>query len=123
MSGHRNAFHFIPVIEQMIFYGIESENAAIYTGVIGVFFFFGLFGEVFGSLLSKEWKYKNRTSQIFILALKVSFYTFHLIIGYFVMLALMSYNSALFISIVLGHLVGYIFFSLPHLMNVQKIQK
>jgi copper transporter 1 len=113
----RMYFYWGTQIEEMIAPWLKTENVSIYLGVLIVFFFFGLFGELFHTLTNRKYMYKTRIFQFCVLFAKTIVYILHLMTGYIVMLSLMSYNIGIFVSIVLGHMVGFIAFTLPEIMT------
>lgn len=92
---------------EILFTGWPGTNGGYYALAIIMSFFFALIVEWlnFCCLTKPRWSRKS------IVFTRTVLYTLRTGLAALIMLALMSFNSGVFLAIVFGHVVGYIFFS------------
>jgi hypothetical protein len=112
-ASHNTNFFFGINFGEMILPFLKNEdNYFIYFGILFAVFVLSIFLEFLVFLQHKKMTYKNNITRIIFYLIKTTSFTLHLSTGYIVMLALMSYNFGIFLSIILGHVVGFCIFSL-----------
>ncbi len=73
----------------------------------------GLSNEAFSFLRKRATALAARKKNKFFLALPAAFYALHMVLAYFVMLLVMTYEAILFTALIFGLFSGYFLFSLP----------
>ena len=114
-QGHKDSFYFGIDYDTMIFSFLKNrDNITVYIFTLVFVFLMSLFLEFLGHLLREKMKYKTTGMKLVYYFVKIFSFAFHLGLSYIIMLALMSYNVGIFLSVVFGHVFGFCVFSLKN---------